>query len=235
MEYSPPLDGTARNAICSEQLYGGNISDASLQRVASRNHGEACWHSLRRGRASLGPTMQLDQHLHSCGPMTWRQWRQFLPAVRMPDNDIHLINYGCGQVLDGSAAAGPLRLPAAPAHALGGAGGAVQRGADTCCGSVPLLFAAARRCRRSWTTRRRPNCRLDLLHIDEKDITSLGVPAPLDAAVQIPRVALVRLPDNQHLGVESAWLGEINVSHTARDVGLVDTSAALGSGAGLKR
>lgn len=87
-------------AIDSSRLNRENISFGELRRVAGRDYD--IWPSLGYGRAILGTCEQLDQYLYSYGLMTKAQWDTLLPNVSLPNGDLHLVDYGCGQGL-GSA------------------------------------------------------------------------------------------------------------------------------------
>lgn len=84
-------------AITTGTIHSGNISFDRLKALAARDHGR--WHQLGRGRAILDSTEQLDQYLHSYGPMTKSQWTQFLSDVRIPPGRLRIVDYGCGQGL----------------------------------------------------------------------------------------------------------------------------------------
>lgn len=84
-------------AINSGLLTRSNISFDRLRRLAGRDCG--VWDELGRGRSILSSTEQLDQYLHSYGPMTRSQWHEVLEPLAFNPEPTHLIDYGCGQGL----------------------------------------------------------------------------------------------------------------------------------------
>lgn len=59
------------------------------------------WETLNRGRAVLASDKQLDQYLHSYGPMISSQWKEICAYVDFPENAYRFVDYGCGQGLAG--------------------------------------------------------------------------------------------------------------------------------------
>ncbi len=90
------------SAIGSGAINSENISFDLLRSVGMKDHGREMWDSLRRGRNILETPEQLDQYLHSYGPMTQGQWHVLLKGINLPEGAIHVVDYGCGQGLAGS-------------------------------------------------------------------------------------------------------------------------------------
>lgn len=86
-------------AIRAGRIHAGNISFEEIRSIAGRDCG--CWEELGRGRNILTTHDQLDQYLHSYGPMIKCQWGQFLQKVTIPNTNmaVRILDYGCGQGL----------------------------------------------------------------------------------------------------------------------------------------
>ena len=50
-------------------------------------------------KAILKSQDQLNQYLHTYGPMIKSQWKNALSPVSLPDTEIQIIDYACGQGL----------------------------------------------------------------------------------------------------------------------------------------
>lgn len=59
------------------------------------------WESLNRGRAIVSSQLQLDQYLHSYGPMISSQWNEICAFMNFTGKAYRLVDYGCGQGLAG--------------------------------------------------------------------------------------------------------------------------------------
>lgn len=57
--------------------------------------------ALQYGRAVLSDCALLDQYLYTYGNMIQSQWQHILGRVKVSDDEIRLIDYGCGQGLAG--------------------------------------------------------------------------------------------------------------------------------------
>jgi hypothetical protein len=68
-----------------------------IKQIAATDH--SVWGELGRGRSILDSQQQLDQYLYSYGPMIKSQWDNTFPSVSLPDNNLEIIDYGCGQGL----------------------------------------------------------------------------------------------------------------------------------------
>jgi hypothetical protein len=84
-------------AINCSQLNRSNISFGAIRTIAGRNY--EIQQTLGYGRSIIETCQQLDQYLYSYGPMTKAQWDAFLPNVSLPNGNLNLIDYGCGQGL----------------------------------------------------------------------------------------------------------------------------------------
>lgn len=82
-------------AMKYSRLTRENISFDKLREIAGSDNG--LWAELKRGRAVLTSTGELDQYLYSYGLMIKSQWSQFLVDVSLPANKMRLTDYGCGQ------------------------------------------------------------------------------------------------------------------------------------------
>ena len=91
------MTDTIIEAINNSQLSRENISFDKLRHIAGRDNN--IWHSLGSGRAILSTNEQLDQYLYSYGPMTKAQWEILLSKASLPNGNLHLVDYGCGQGL----------------------------------------------------------------------------------------------------------------------------------------
>ncbi len=78
-----------------------NISFNYLHRNYRVQNGVTVWQSLNRGKAVLSSVRQLDQYLHSYGPMVRQQWSYALDQVDIDaaTDKVQFIDYGCGQGL----------------------------------------------------------------------------------------------------------------------------------------
>lgn len=85
------------NAITSGLLTKNNVSFDNIRQTASRDYD--LWNQLGRGRAILGTAEELDQYLHSYGPMTRAQWHNLLGKLSLIPEPTVIIDYGCGQGL----------------------------------------------------------------------------------------------------------------------------------------
>lgn len=86
----PVVEAIGKGILSSQK-----ISFQYLRRFAGRDTGK--WSELGRGREVLSTIEELDQYLYSYGPMICSQWQHLLDKVRIPDGDITLVDYGCGQ------------------------------------------------------------------------------------------------------------------------------------------
>lgn len=59
------------------------------------------WSQLGRGRAVLSSCEELDQYLHSYGPMVACQWRFICEGLDFTPEPVRFVDYGCGQGLAG--------------------------------------------------------------------------------------------------------------------------------------
>lgn len=59
------------------------------------------WETLEAGHAILGSPQQLNQYLHSYGPMIESQWNQICHYIKFTSDAYRLVDYGCGQGLAG--------------------------------------------------------------------------------------------------------------------------------------
>ena len=85
------------DAIKTGKISADNISFQYLRSLAGQDKG--VWQELDRGRAILSTTDHLDQYLLSYGPKISSQWDTLLNRVHLPDGNISIIDYGCGQGL----------------------------------------------------------------------------------------------------------------------------------------
>lgn len=84
-------------AVRNGEINHSNISYSLLRQRAGVNKG--LFDNLGRGRAVLGSTDELDQYLHSYGPMTESQWHNAVSGIPFRPESAQLIDYGCGQGL----------------------------------------------------------------------------------------------------------------------------------------
>jgi hypothetical protein len=77
--------------------YDENISFDVIRNLASPD--VDVWDQVGRGRAILETQDQLNQYMHSYGPMVKSQWIVVLNALELGDNKLEIIDYGCGQGL----------------------------------------------------------------------------------------------------------------------------------------
>lgn len=78
-------------------IHSKNISYNLIRQSCGQDVG--VWDELNRGRAILQSNAQLDQYLHSYGPMTRDFWGLLLPHVMIPEGRLEVVDYGCGQGL----------------------------------------------------------------------------------------------------------------------------------------
>lgn len=88
------------DGIRSKDIRSDNISFELLKKTGSRQNG--LWSELKRGEAILTTVEQLDQYLHSYGPMISSQWENVVQRITLPAGDIQIVDYGCGQCLASS-------------------------------------------------------------------------------------------------------------------------------------
>lgn len=85
------------------KLHRGNISFDTIRSIATERptftNSQSQRDELDYGHAILSLPRQLNQYLHSYGPMVAKQWDYVLENVQLPVGDIRLIDYGCGQAL----------------------------------------------------------------------------------------------------------------------------------------
>lgn len=93
------MTDTISAAIQSGSLCPENISFDLIRYFASHDYGSNCWDRLGRGRAILKTVEELDQYLHSYGPMTRSQWDILLREWSFTPEPTQIIDYGCGQGL----------------------------------------------------------------------------------------------------------------------------------------
>ena len=85
-------------SIKTGRLNSKNISFTKIRRLAGRDT-PGIWNELGRGRKILQTYDQLDQYLHTYGPMTYGQWKPMLDRLSFTPQPIQIVDYGCGQGL----------------------------------------------------------------------------------------------------------------------------------------
>ncbi len=93
------MSDRVQDAIREGKIHAGNISFDKLREIAGEDYGIIVWNQLGRGRNILCSQEQLNQYLHSYGPMTKYEWNHFLKQVTIPDGEVRIFDYGCGQGL----------------------------------------------------------------------------------------------------------------------------------------
>lgn len=78
-------------------LHKHNISFDLIREHAKEENGIK--DQLNWGKAILKSQDQLNQYLHTYGPMIKSQWKNTLSSVSLPDTEIQIIDYACGQGL----------------------------------------------------------------------------------------------------------------------------------------
>lgn len=89
----------AVTGIQNHQRLGNPVSFPWLRQTYRRARG--IHDQLHFGEAILSSVTQLDQYLHSYGPMTESQWNIFGRSLNPIREKFQLIDYGCGQGLAG--------------------------------------------------------------------------------------------------------------------------------------
>jgi hypothetical protein len=77
----------------------GDLSFDDIRGIAKDYREYNVWNELGRGRSILSTYDQLNQYMHSYAPMIRGHWKKVLSEFEFPNDDVEIIDYGCGQGL----------------------------------------------------------------------------------------------------------------------------------------